>query len=160
VGKNLGLRLSVDQTKERHEGEVEALLGHRPRGKYEVAVRGVDDQALVIRNSPFLFDGTPMPTLYWLIDPVLNRLVGQIESSGGVKLAESELDAVEIEEAHRRYERERNAMIDDGLVGPKPSGGVGGTRKGIKCLHAHYAYFLAGGDDPVGRWVESHLADT
>ena len=38
-----------------------------------------------------------------------------------------------------------------------PSGGVGGTRQGVKCLHAHYAWFLAGGDDPVGRWVERRL---
>jgi hypothetical protein len=29
----------------------------------------------------------------------------------------------------------------------------------VKCLHAHYAYFLAGGDDPVGRWVEERLTD-
>jgi hypothetical protein len=27
----------------------------------------------------------------------------------------------------------------------------------VKCLHAHYAWFLAGGDDPVGRWVKEHL---
>ena len=26
-------------------------------------------------------------------------------------------------------------------------------RTGVKCLHAHYAWHLAGGDDPVGRWV-------
>jgi hypothetical protein len=34
---------------------------------------------------------------------------------------------------------------------------VGGTRVGVKCLHAHYAWYLAGGDDPVGRWVAAHL---
>jgi hypothetical protein len=34
---------------------------------------------------------------------------------------------------------------------------VGGTRQGVKCLHAHYAWFLAGGDDPVGRWVAGQL---
>jgi hypothetical protein len=34
---------------------------------------------------------------------------------------------------------------------------VGGTRTGIKCLHAHYAWFLAGGDDPVGAWVAQRL---
>jgi hypothetical protein len=28
---------------------------------------------------------------------------------------------------------------------------------GVKCLHAHYAHFLAGGDDPVGRWVHDRL---
>jgi hypothetical protein len=27
----------------------------------------------------------------------------------------------------------------------------------VKCLHAHYAWYLSGGDDPVGRWVEQHL---
>ncbi|HBA94425.1 MAG TPA: hypothetical protein DCZ35_01130, partial [Acidimicrobiaceae bacterium] len=30
---------------------------------------------------------------------------------------------------------------------------------GVKCLHAHYAWFLAGGDDPVGRWVHARLDD-
>ncbi|MGH9182011.1 MAG: DUF501 domain-containing protein [Acidimicrobiales bacterium] len=34
---------------------------------------------------------------------------------------------------------------------------MGGTRTGVKCLHAHYAWFLAGGDDPVGRWAQSQL---
>jgi len=28
---------------------------------------------------------------------------------------------------------------------------------GVKCLHAHYAYLLAGGDDPVGRWVAEQV---
>ena len=46
-----------------------------------------------------------------------------------------------------------------GHEGPRPSGGVAGTRVGVKCLHAHYAWFLAGGDDPVGRWVEAHLPE-
>jgi hypothetical protein len=27
----------------------------------------------------------------------------------------------------------------------------------VKCLHAHYAWYLAGGDDPVGRWVDEQL---
>ena len=29
----------------------------------------------------------------------------------------------------------------------------------MKCLHAHYAWHLAGGDDPVGRWVADRLAE-
>ncbi len=48
-------------------------------------------------------------------------------------------------------------MIPEEYVGPMPSGGVGGTRVGIKCLHAHYAWFLAGGEDPVGNWVDQKL---
>ena len=45
-----------------------------------------------------------------------------------------------------------------GHDGPRPSGGVGGTRTGVKCLHAHFAWYLAGGRDPVGRWVARELA--
>jgi hypothetical protein len=29
---------------------------------------------------------------------------------------------------------------------------------GVKCLHAHYGWWLAGGDDPVGQWVADRLA--
>jgi hypothetical protein len=64
---------------------------------------------------------------------------------------------VELEATHRAYAAERDALLPTGHSGPAPSGGVGGTRVGVKCLHAHYAFFLAGGDDPVGRWVRDHL---
>ena len=36
--------------------------------------------------------------------------------------------------------------------------GWAGRERGVKCLHAHYAWHLAGGDDPVGRWVAERLA--
>ena len=57
----------------------------------------------------------------------------------------------------RAYAAERDAAIPPGHDGPRPSGGVGGTRQGVKCLHAHYAAHLAGFDDPVGRWVAVEL---
>ena len=34
---------------------------------------------------------------------------------------------------------------------------MGGTRRGLKCLHAHYANHLAGGDDEVGAWVAGNV---
>ena len=49
-------------------------------------------------------------------------------------------------------------MVPPEHAGPRPHGGVGGTQRGVKCLHAHYAWHLAGGDDPVGRWVSERLA--
>jgi hypothetical protein len=61
--------------------------------------------------------------------------------------------------AHRAYAAERDAALPDGYAGPVPSGGVAGTREGVKCLHAHYAWYLAGGADPVGRWVADRLAE-
>ncbi|NCV97107.1 MAG: DUF501 domain-containing protein, partial [Acidimicrobiia bacterium] len=42
-------------------------------------------------------------------------------------------------------------------TGPRPYGGVAGTRRGVKCLHAHYANWLVGNTDPVGQWVADRL---
>ena len=132
-------------------------LGRAPEGDFEVVVRSADGSPVVIRNAPFLRDGTPMPTRYWLCDPAVRQAVAKLEAEGGVRAAESAVDADELLAAHAAYAAERDAAIDPGHAGPRPSGGVGGTRRGVKCLHAHYAYFLSGGDDPVGRWVEEHL---
>jgi len=111
----------------------------------------------VIRNAPFLDDGTPLPTTYWLVDPDLVRAVSRIEAEGGVRVAQASVDPDALEAAHERYARERDAAIPAAHPGPRPFGGVGGTRVGVKCLHAHYAYRLAGGDDPVGAWVAARL---
>src|SRR5690606_22556599 len=96
----------------------------------------------------------------WLVDPDLNRRIGRLEAAGGVKQAEAAVPADELAAAHDRYRTERDTQIPDEWAGPRPFGGVGGTRRGVKCLHTHYAWYLAGGDDPVGRWVHDRLTDT
>jgi exopolyphosphatase/guanosine-5'-triphosphate,3'-diphosphate pyrophosphatase len=98
-----------------------------------------------------------MPTLYWLCSPEALIAVSRLEAAGGVNEAEAEVDSMALEKAHRQYEAERDAYIPLDHVGPRPSGGVAGTRIGVKCLHAHYAWHLAGGDDPVGRWVAERM---
>lgn len=135
-----------------------ALLGRPVQGDFEVVVRHADGSPVVLCNAPFLDDGTPMPTRYWLVGEPERTEVSRLEAAGGVRAAEREVDPVEIAEAHRRYAAERDGAIPPEHVGHRPSGGVGGTRTGVKCLHAHYAWHLAGGDDPVGRWIEEHLA--
>jgi hypothetical protein len=136
---------------------VERLLGRPPRGAFEVVVRSADGAPRVIRNAPLLDDGTPMPTRYWLVGEPDRARVGRLESEGGVVRAERAVDAGELAAAHARYAAERDAALPAGHTGPRPSGGVGGTRAGVKCLHAHYAWHLAGGDDPVGRWVAARI---
>jgi len=132
---------------------VTRLLGRVPHGAYEVVVRDASHAPVVIRNDPLMFDGTPMPTRYWLVGAAERLMVDRLEAGGGVRRAEAEVGPVALEAAHRRYAAERDAAVPPGWVGPRPAGGVGGTRLGVKCLHAHYAWYLAGGDDPVGRWV-------
>jgi CTP:molybdopterin cytidylyltransferase MocA len=136
---------------------VGAMLGRPPRCHFDVVVRDAGGGPVVIRNAPLLDDGTPMPTRYWLVGPAEVRAVSRLESGGGVAEAEAQVDAQEVAHAHARYAAERDAALPPGHTGPRPSGGVGGTRTGVKCLHAHYAWYLAGGDDPVGRWVADRI---
>src|SRR3712207_4886994 len=103
---------------------VRELLGRAPRGRYEVVVRDPDGDPVVVRNHPLLDDGTPMPTLYWLVGPSANLAVSRLESVGGVRAAESEIDPELVADAHRRYAAERDAEIPADHVGPRPSGGV------------------------------------
>ena len=136
---------------------VAELLGRVPQSEFEVVVRDPDGEPVVLRNAPFLRDGTPMPTRYWLAGRDAARRVSRLEADGGVRRAEAEIEPALVAAAHARYAAERDAAIPAHHVGPRPSGGVAGTREGVKCLHAHYAYHLAGGDDPVGRWVAARL---
>lgn len=136
---------------------VEALLGRPVQGGFEVVVRHADGSPLVIQNAPLLDDGTPMPTRWWLVGEPERTLVSRLEAAGGVHQAEAEVDPEELAAAHARYAAERDAALPADHRGHRPSGGVGGTRVGVKCLHAHYAWHLAGGDDPVGRWVAARL---
>ncbi len=136
-----------------------------------------DGSPLVLRNDPWLDDGTPMPTRWWLVGEPERTWVSRLESAGGVDRAEAEVDPSELAAAHDRYRLEREAAeralmreaAEPALMdaprrsaagtGPRrrAAGGVGGTRVGVKCLHAHYAWYLVGGDDPVGSWVHRHL---
>ena len=142
------------------EEVVALLLGRDPGGAFAVVVRRDDGRPVVIANEPFLRDGTPMPTRYWLVDPELRAAVGRLEAAGGVREAEAQVDDAALADGHRRYAAERDALIPPDWTGPRPSGGVGGTRRGVKCLHAHVAWWLVGGDDVVGTWAAGRLGLT
>lgn len=138
---------------------VTELLGRPPLAKFEVVLRSKDGRPSVISNSPITDAGLPMPTRWWLVERDLVAAVSRLEAAGGVKQAEAEVDETELLHAHAIYARQRDRELPPNWSGPRPSGGVGGTRVGVKCLHAHYAWHLVGGDDPVGRWVSQRLQD-
>lgn len=117
---------------------------------------------IVTGVPPILDDGTPFPTRWWLTCPLATRRIGRLESVGGVRAMERHLAAnpdaaAAFEAAHARYAAERDALIPDGAE-HRPSGGVAGVARGVKCLHAHYADHASGHDNPVGAavavWVE------
>jgi exopolyphosphatase/guanosine-5'-triphosphate,3'-diphosphate pyrophosphatase len=115
---------------------------------------------LVIRNHPIDPEGNPFPTLYWLTCPETVAAVSRLESEGWIKRLNerAEVDPklrTALRRAHEAYAKERGRVVP----GAEAWGGVGGTAQGLKCLHAHYAYRLAGGADPIGSWVAHRLAE-
>ena len=94
-----------------------------------------------------------------------------------------------VEAAHARYARDREALLPAvtalsgtalsrertagertavtalsgertaGTAQPRPSGGVGGSSGGVKCLHAHYADSAAGNDNPIGRDLHGAIGE-
>ena len=136
---------------------VTELLGRKPQGDFEVILRDASGSPIVVKNEPLLFDGTPMPTRYWLVGPKEHTAVSRLESAGFIDLAESEVDAEELRLTHKRYAAERDSAIPKDHTGPRPHGGVAGTRVGVKCLHAHYANWLVEKTDVVGQWVDRRL---
>ena len=135
-------------------GAVREQLGREPTVPFSVVARCSDGHPLVIRNRPLDADGHPFPTIYWLTCPAAVKSVSRLESEGWIaRLAGAPELAERIEGAHAAYASERGGMA----TGAERWGGVGGTAHGLKCLHAHYAYHLAGGDDVVGRWTAERV---
>lgn len=148
-----------DEPTDQDRATVADLLGRLPQGEFRVVVRHVHDGSpVVILNDPILTTGRPMPTRYWLLGEPERTMVSRLESRGGVHRVEDEIGLEVIARAHDLYRDERDAALPEGWSGPAPSGGVGGTRVGVKCLHAHFGWWLSGGPDPVGDWVAARLA--
>ncbi|MDD3717425.1 MAG: DUF501 domain-containing protein [Actinomycetota bacterium] len=145
-------------------------LGRPVRGEVRVAARCPHGVVEVIANPPLLPDGTPFPTLFWLTCPLLQRRVSGLESGelrGLLRRKAEEVPgfAEALRQAERDYAVEREKWADRLGAGEKAreyfSGreGIGGTvAGGLKCLHAHLAHFLAGGDNPVGAEVAEELS--
>ncbi|MEA2517732.1 MAG: uncharacterized protein QOG16_1570 [Actinomycetota bacterium] len=106
---------------------------------------------MVIESHPILEDGSPFPTLYWLTCPILNKRVSTLESGGSMAAVTERLEVdvklkQRLADALARYRARR-----DSHVVIKESGGPpGGGPDRVKCLHAHVAHELAGGDNPIG----------
>ena len=133
---------------------VSEQLGRAPTVPFTVVARCPGGHPLVIRNASVDERGDPFPTTFWLTCPDAVRAVSRLEAEGWISRLNERLEsdpgfAEAVAHAHAEYARERARDAPSA----ERHGGVGGTRKGLKCLHAHYANHLAGGDDVVGAWV-------
>ncbi|MDP3984325.1 MAG: DUF501 domain-containing protein [Acidimicrobiia bacterium] len=147
----------ISLTAEPDQGVIAVQIGRELRAHSEVVARCPLGLPVVIAVPPVLDDGTPFPTRFWLSCPLAVLRIARLESAGGVHEMDTRVEsdptlAAALEAAHARYRRERDALVGGGVI-HRPSGGVAGAVRGVKCLHAHYADHAAGNDNPVGALV-------
>ena len=140
-----------------------AQLGRPLRGSGRVAARCHLALPVVIQAEPELEDGTPFPTLYYLTCPLARIRVSRLEAAGWVRDLTTRLETdaafkAAFDRAQADYAAARDARLPaDSPVRERLAGGVGGSRGGVKCVHAHYAHHAAGGENPVGRWAAARI---
>ncbi len=141
-------------------------LGRTARGVKAIIRRCDKGFPQVVLNSPVLSSNTPFPTIYWLTCPLWSKEVAALENQGWIKrfqkqIAEDKNFRKAVLEAQLIYRDARKKMIFLSADFPDYAkdtllkvgiGGVGDFSK-IKCLHAHFAHYLATGANPVGERV-------
>jgi hypothetical protein len=138
---------------------IAAQLGRPPRGTLAVAHRcpcGLPD---VVKTAPWLPDGTPFPTLYYLTCPRASAAMSRLEAAGLMREMTQRLAGdpglrQEQQAAHREYLARRDAAAVAAGTRPLPPGTVsaGGMPDRVKCLHALAAHELAcPGANALGR---------
>lgn len=129
----------------------------------------------LLLTLPYNDSGGVFPTTYWLSCPYLVKEVSRLEDQGLIstltlRLKSDEKFRKELEKAHLAYAEKRRSLLgakdikileenNPGILKVLTLSGVGGIRDkmGIKCLHTHLADFLAGGLNPVGKFVWKEL---
>lgn len=141
---------------------VEVQIGRPPRSDVVVETRCHLGLPVVIDVPPILDDGTPFPTSHWLTCPLAIVRISRLEAAGGVRAADVRIatdpDVAEaFGVAMARYESDRQRRIPPEWDGPVPTGGIAGSKGGVKCLHAQYADTAAGNLNPIGEEVADQI---
>ncbi|RHY49279.1 hypothetical protein DYB30_011150 [Aphanomyces astaci] len=109
----------------------------------------------------------PFPTMYWLASPELHERVSLLEGAGFVTRFTDRLAAspkhLQVRPACCRWAlltpADRRVVEKKQWVRALQTVGIAGIRNpaSVKCLHTHYAHFLATGHNLVGAWVHQAL---
>lgn len=149
-------------------------IRREPRNLYGVARRCKKQCPKVIINHPLSRKKTPadiFPTVFWLTCPKAVQRIGRIEDQGNIQRIQHHITnnfmlARNMRDAHQEYIFIRRSLVESSTLNRVRISekkvlknlerlGIGGVAdiKGIKCLHAHYAHYLATGNNPVGQLV-------
>ena len=156
---------------EKDEIAIENQLGRVPRGVLKITNYTEDGEPLVILTDPILPDGKPFPTIFYLTHSRYVKAISRLEDKGLIKVFEQKvISNKDLGEqflgAQKSYINERIRLAGDRLDKLNENErdileqtGIGGVRdlSTIKCLHAHYAHYLARKNNPIGKEIEKEL---
>jgi len=140
-------------------------LGRIPEIDYRVAINCVFGWPSVLANAPVNKSGEPNPNLYYLSCPWLRRELARLEDSGFIKVLQKMIAgdinlSKDLSAAQLLYSREMASSL--AALGIDNSSGnflIAGSREPqlLKCLHAHFAFFLVHPDYELGRKLAAVL---
>lgn len=117
---------------------------------------------VVILSYP-VRNNSPFPTIHYLTCPYLVKQISKLEEKGLIPYFESVIGKDEnlrmkLEQAHVNVIQKRLNILESSDEKWKPllsEVGTGGIRNfgTVKCLHLHVADYLAGIDNPIGKYV-------
>jgi hypothetical protein len=159
---------------------ISSQLGRKPKGVLEVTNYSENGDPLVIKTNPIIVSEPqtpnpelyePFPTLYYLTHPETVEAVSRLEDLGLIRKYELKIEEddelrKEFLKAQKNYTKERIKVAGLRLFQLKENKrcviektGIGGVKDltKIKCLHAHYAHYLATGKNPIGKIVHEEL---
>ncbi|RMG09359.1 MAG: DUF501 domain-containing protein [Planctomycetota bacterium] len=139
-----------------------AQMGRPLRGRQQVVSRCGLGLPVVVEVDPDC-EGTPFPTLYYLVCPLARARASRLEARGLVRdltrrLADDAAFAAAFARCQEAYAAERAGRLPpESPLRERLKGGVGGARGGVKCLHAHYAHGRAGKENPIADLVRGAI---
>jgi len=140
---------------------VEYQLDRPPRGNWWPRVFCPYGFPMVIETEPFLVDGTPFPTLFWLTCPYLKEEISRMES-GPVKV--DIMNRVRQDRAASTEELQSEKLYSEYLKrqGFNRELYVGGSRFPLtfKCIHALIAWYLISHRGVAAQLVLAELERT
>ena len=102
--------------------KVAAQLGRAPQGLERIAIWR-DDNPAVIQVAPMV-RRQPFPTLFWLVDPIMNLAIDRVEAAGHIAELQLQVDnSVEIR-AQMVVDHDHHRRLRDQLLTPEQSAAI------------------------------------
>lgn len=134
---------------------IEKQLGRKPRAFIKVVSWCHFRLPRVILSSPEL-----SPTIFWLTCPYETYLISRLESNGLIKKLKADPVLKDKISANNKIYIAYSKKIGQSVISQEK--GVDGIKdiSSLKCLHSHFAHYLATKKDPAGKITAKHLRNS